>query len=290
MLSESIHQRWQVDIPFRQHLLPIKDSDGTRVSDRGICWIHAPTIPLSISYVLSIRGSENMHLYLWILKDLAWTQEWYYPSWIFGSLAVLWSLWLLLYALYDRATDEAFVRMGVLIWIFGNWWWITGEVHDWKYPEETPIYDERTTQTGYILNAGLCWLAVFYLFVRPFKLFHADNQEMLVRYDTTGLPPRLPWLFKTWRDYENMHVLFWMGKDCAWANNKAGMWIVFTAPTIAMAFEFMYCSFFRKHLLVDHAHYCAMFIWVTANAVWAGGELFNPGNKYYHCGCCAQSC
>ena len=44
-------------------------------------------------------------------------------------MAVVWSLWLLVCALYDRATDEAFVRMGVLIWIFGNWWWITGEVN-----------------------------------------------------------------------------------------------------------------------------------------------------------------
>ena len=193
---------------------------------------------------------------------------------------MLWSLWLLVSALYDRAIHEAFVRMGVLIWVFGNWWWITGEVHDWKYPEDLPIYDERTTQTGYILSIGLCWLVIFYVFVRPFKLFDVENHEMLIRYDTTGLSPRLPWLFKTWRDYENMHVLFWMGKDCAWANNKPGMWIVFTAPTIAMAWDFMYCSLFRKHLLVDHAHYCAMFIWVTANAVWAGGELFNPDFDY----------
>ena len=313
---QTIHQRASSsgdDSPLRQPLLQGGNKSG-RLSDRGCCWFHPPTTPLTWQYAFTIRGAECLHLYLWILKDLAWTQEWYYPSWVFGTLAVGWSLWLLGSSLYDRATNEVFIRTASLIWILGNWWWITGEVHDWKYPEDPPIYDERTAQTAYILDVGLCWLATFYLFIKPFKLFDADNPEMLIHYDTTGLPPRLLF-FKTWREYENVHVsegvsffdrgggdgggggggggggeggggsggddylnmcslfrlfqiLFWMAKDVAWANNAPAVWIFFSIPTIFMAWDFVYCSLLRKHLMVDHAHYCAMFVWVAANAVW----------------------
>lgn len=29
-------------------------------------------------------------------------------------------------------------------------------------------------------------------------------------------------------------------------------------------------------LLVDHAHYFSQLLWVLANALWAGGEIFRP--------------
>lgn len=192
---------------LREHLLPLTaesaETTKKRISDRGICWYYPPTANLSWDYFLSIRGSENFHSYLWILKDFSWTQEWYYPAWVFGSLAVIVAVALLFNAAYERATNEVFIRMAVLIWIFANWWWITAEVHDWNYPDEPPQYDEHTIQTAYILDAGLCWLGIYYLIVKPFKLFDADNPEKLKEYDTTGLPSRSPMFFHTWREYEN---------------------------------------------------------------------------------------
>ena len=251
-----------------------------RESDRGVAWLHAPTIPLTLSYFLGVRGGENVHLYLWILKDLSWTQEWFYPAWVFGTLAVVWAFYLLSHAVYEGATNEIFTRFAVTIWIFANWWWITGEVHDWNYPDEPPLYDERTVQASYILDAGLCWLGIFYLIVKPLKLLDADNPVQLRRYDGTGLPARFPFLFPTWREYENAHILFWMAKDCAWANNVPAMWIFFTVPTVGMAYDFVWVSLFRKHLLVDHAHYVSILLWVTANSVWAGGEFFDLEYDY----------
>ena len=34
------------------------------------------TIPFSSLWLLSLDGSEYFHCYLWILKDIAWTQSW----------------------------------------------------------------------------------------------------------------------------------------------------------------------------------------------------------------------
>lgn len=31
-----------------------------------------------------------------------------------------------------------------------------------------------------------------------------------------------------------------------------------------------------QKLLVDHAHYFSQLLWVLANALWAGGEIFLP--------------
>ena len=195
------------DVPSSKNGPPLR-----RESDKGIAWLHSPTFSLSINYFFSVRGGESIHLYLWIMKDLSWTQEWFYQAWVFGTLALVWAVYLLAHAVYEGATNEIFTRVAVTFWIFGNWWWITGEVHDWNYPDDPPIYDERTAQASYILDAGLCWLGVFYLIVKPLRLLGADDPEMLRRYDGTGLQTRFSFLFPTWREYENAHILFWMAK------------------------------------------------------------------------------
>ena len=47
-------------------------------------------VPWSPQIYLTARGAENMHIYLWILKDLCWTQNFGTPSIVFGSLALVW--------------------------------------------------------------------------------------------------------------------------------------------------------------------------------------------------------
>jgi hypothetical protein len=56
------------------------------------------------------------------------------------------------------------------------------------------------------------------------------------------------------------------------------VWIVFLTPTILVALDFAYISFFNPHLLVEHSHYIAQFGWVLGNMVWAMGEIFFPEN------------
>ena len=78
---------------------------------------------------------------------------------------------------------------------------MTGDLHDHKFPDEESVYDIRTLQAGYVMQAALCWMSAYYLIVKPLKLFGGDNQ----RTDDPGRPvPRLPKLFITWREYENV--------------------------------------------------------------------------------------
>jgi hypothetical protein len=46
-------------------------------------------------FTSTIRGAEWFHVYLWLAKDLAWTQDWNYIGIVSGSAAVLWSVYLL---------------------------------------------------------------------------------------------------------------------------------------------------------------------------------------------------
>ena len=89
-------------------------SSGSSSSD--ICWYQYPEHALSLKFFLSIRGSENFHLYLWLIKDLAWAQSWYYCGHIFGSLAVIWSVYILSHAAREGNTNEIFTGVAQTFW------------------------------------------------------------------------------------------------------------------------------------------------------------------------------
>jgi hypothetical protein len=152
---------------------------------------------------------------------------------------------------------------------------MTGELHDHMYPNQDKWYDKRLTDAGIVMKVALVWLGFFYLIVKPFKLFPL-SEESERKYDSTGLKSRFPHIFRTWREYENLHMLFWLGKDCAWNGLIGPMWIVFLIPTVVIAADFVYVSFFTDYMIVDHAHYVAQFMWVIANLVWAAGEIYDP--------------
>ena len=166
----------------------------------GICWLPPPEEALDLDWLLSIRGAENLYLYFWLLKDLSWAQDWYYPAYVFGALAIASSFVMVVNTVVDQATNEIFFSTAVFLWIFANFWWMTGDIHDYVlgYPDDavSDWYDQRTPQAAIIMEFGISWLAFFYLVVKPFKLFGADNPEKVAEYDTTGLPPRWPMFFK----------------------------------------------------------------------------------------------
>ena len=61
-----------------------------------------------------------------------------------------------------------------------------GELHDFKYPKYRQQYGSREKQSGYIMVAALCWLGIYYLFLKPFGLCVA-SAEAISAYDDTGL-------------------------------------------------------------------------------------------------------
>lgn len=167
------------------------------------CWHTYPNIDWDISWYFGIRGAESFHLYLWVMKDLSWTQDWFISGHIFGILAFLWSLFLLYHAYTHRNIKEVCVYIGQMLWLFANLWWMSGELYDFMYPgDNNQLYDHRTVQAGYIMLVALIWLAIYFVIIKHIPSIQpTDEQEAI--YNISFLKSRIPFLFKTWRDYEN---------------------------------------------------------------------------------------
>jgi hypothetical protein len=72
---------------------------------------------------------------------------------------------------------------------------------------------------------------------------------------------RFSWL-KTFRQYENLHMYFWLAKDLAWNRNNLVMWFVLLGPAVFLAGDFFFISAFCKNSIVDTVHYATIFLWV----------------------------
>jgi len=247
---------------------------ANEVDSRGICWFYPPSEDWDLAYYWTLRGAENFHIYVWALKDLSWMQLWYWPGMIAGAGAVTWSAYLLIFhAMWDGNYWEIIFGTGQFVWLFGNYWWMTGELHDHEYPNEPSIYNQRTYEAGIMLKCAFVFVAIFTLVMKPFGLLK-PRVEALNKYDRAGLRPRCRFLFPSWRDYENIHIFFWLGKDVAWNGLIQPMWVIFVIPTFLVSLDFVVTSLFNKYAVIDHAHYVSVMLWVLGNAVWACGELW----------------
>lgn len=84
-------------------------------------------IPWSPQMYFSVRGAENFHIYLWILKDLAWTQKWYVMAWVFGISAISWCVVLMYHAFNDKNYNEIYMLSALILWLSANFVWMAGK-------------------------------------------------------------------------------------------------------------------------------------------------------------------
>lgn len=76
--------------------------------------------------LFSIRGLENFHIYIWLIKDLAWLQDSRTVALYAGSLALAWCAILAYFAIRDRDMEDLYMLIGLTAWLFGNWQWMAG--------------------------------------------------------------------------------------------------------------------------------------------------------------------
>lgn len=82
-------------------------------------------------------------------------------------------------------------------------WWMSGDIHDFQFPDEPLLYPQRSVEAGHMMEASIWFLCVYYLIVKPSAVFQPSH-EADAEYDDTGLKPRFSFFFKTWREYENV--------------------------------------------------------------------------------------
>jgi hypothetical protein len=140
--------------------------------------------------------------------------------------------------------------------------------------------DYHIQQGAYILEFALVWIMCFHIILQPLG-FITHNTATLKPHEAS-LSPRFSY-FKSWRQYEHVHTLFWCGKDWSWVSRYPILWVknihvdftchtinsfsqvVFTIPTVLIALDFIWCSFRTKKLMVETAHFASTLIWIIGD-------------------------
>lgn len=77
--------------------------------------------------------------------------------------------------------------------------------------------------------------------------------------------------FKTVREYENAHIVLWIGKDSAWCCGWHWFGMAMILPTLIVAIDIARRS---RRDAAELSHNLAVCAWICANAVWMTGEFF----------------
>lgn len=212
----------------------------TKIEEEGVWGFREP---FRLSWFLTITGSEYFHVYLWIAKDISWTQEIRYLSLVFGTFATLWCIIIFYHAFRSGNRDEVYNTVALFLWIFANYWWMTGEVYSDFYPDEPSIDLKRTNESGWILAVALLWLTIYYSLIVPFKLMPL-GPDSAAAYDDGQYKSRFAYM--SFRQYENLHMFFWLAKDLCWNRENIPLWFIMVGPAILLAADFMFISAFCK--------------------------------------------
>ena len=148
---------------------------------------------LTKEFFFTIRGSENVHIYWWVAKDLGWSIGNRILGMTSGVLAMCWVGVLLYNALLADCTEDAYMLIPMFLWLFGNFWWMDGEL----------INDDDNIQApegGYCMLAGIILIIIYHICLKPMKLLK-DDPKMTKLCKECNLIPRFSY-FSTWRQYE----------------------------------------------------------------------------------------
>lgn len=186
-----------------------------RKSDCGNAWMSSPDVPITLSFFTSTRGLHFFHIYLWLLKDIMWMRGYFWLGNGFGSLNVLVGLLAAVSAIYKNIADEMFLSFCQLLWVLGNMWWMSGELHDIQFHHGPILYYKMSLQAARILLVALCFTVIYLFIIRPSNILTSKRQEKQKSDKESILQSRI-WFCSKYLDYEQIHLLFWLGQDYSW--------------------------------------------------------------------------
>lgn len=129
------------------------------------------------------RRIENMHIFLWLIKDICWALDFH----IMGMFMIIPALAVAITITWQtrKITAELFHNLAVTLWIAANSLWMAGEFYG---------FDEGTWGSRHLalfpFGIGLLILLYFYIFLAPRKQFRERNlqqAEALVREENVGM-------------------------------------------------------------------------------------------------------
>ena len=119
------------------------------------------------------RRVENLHILLWLLKDICWALDFH----IMGMIMIIPTLTVAITITWQtrKLIAELLHNLAVVLWITANCLWMTGEFYGW---------DEGAWGARHLalipFGMGLCILAYYYLFLGHKKNF---RKKMILKAD-----------------------------------------------------------------------------------------------------------
>lgn len=77
-------------------------------------------------------------------------------------------------------------------------------------------------------------------------------------------------MFERARKMENLHILFWLGKDISWCLEWKVLGMAMIIPTISLA---IFITFITRQHRKEMYHNIAVCFWISANSLWMLGEF-----------------
>ncbi len=114
--------------------------------------------------IRSIRVNENLHIVLWLLKDLFWLMEFHTAA----LIMVFPTLSMAFYILWLSGKDKGLFMhsLAVIFWICANSTWMIGDF----------FFQERGHDiAAAFFITGLCILAYYYFVLMPMETAKARN-------------------------------------------------------------------------------------------------------------------
>jgi hypothetical protein len=103
------------------------------------------------------------HLYIWIAKDLSWTQNWFSAGCIAAVAAFCVSCLCVARAWWAGAATDTFVHCMTFLWLFANAVWMYGEIRDANFPGQPLLYEKCRSDASVIMLSTLVAMVVYYI-------------------------------------------------------------------------------------------------------------------------------
>ena len=100
-----------------------------------------------------------------------------------------------------------------------------------------------------------------------------NKKPMAANEDLYQIPSRF-------RKIENLHIVFWLLKDLAWAMLWRPLGLIMIVPTIGAA---LLITWQTRHIKSELLHNIAVVFWILANGYWMITEFYSTDDslRYY---------
>jgi hypothetical protein len=78
------------------------------------------------------------------------------------------------------------------------------------------------------------------------------------------------------RKIENLHILFWLGKDLCWCMVWKPLGMIMIVPTLSLC---LFTTWKMRNDLTELYHNIAVLLWIIANSYWMSSEFFGFDEK-----------